>query len=589
MKLDDSFLMDIKMRNDIASVISSHVTLKKRGSNLVGLCPFHNEKTGSFTVYPQNGSFYCFGCGVGGDVITFQMKVENIDYIEAVRMLADRCGLQMPEEGYDDSMHKLRMKIYEINRETARFFHSQLVSKSGEQALKYLTDRQLSMGTIRRFGLGFAPDSWDSLYRHLRGLGYSDDLLVQADLVMKRRNGNGCFDRFRKRVMYPIIDLRGNVIAFGGRILPGEESPAKYINTSDTPVYKKSHNIYAMNIAKNSKADKLILCEGYMDVIAMHQAGFDNAVAACGTAFTEEQAKLLSRYTNEIIITMDADAAGEKSTNRTIDILTRTGVSIRVLRLPDAKDPDEFIKKFGPERFKGLIEGAGNDIEYKLQVAKTKYDVDTDNGRLSYLREAAAILAGVDDSIARALYAGKLSQDYNIPLDSLNREIGYIAGQKHRVDKKKTIAKAVRKPEGADRINPDRNAHLGAAIAEETILHIYIMHPSLFDRVPMSEEDFITAFNRRVFARLSELLTNGMTPDVSLFSSCFSPDEMGRIVEIMNRNVGGDVAEDELKDCIRRLSSEKNRLTAFNPSEMNEDDWAMKIKEISQNKRGDKK
>lgn len=589
MKLDDAFLMDIKMKNDIASVISSHVTLKKRGSNLVGLCPFHNEKTGSFTVYPQNGSFYCFGCGVGGDVITFQMKVENIDYIEAVRMLAERCGLQMPEEGYDDSMHKLRMQIYEINRETARFFHSQLVSKAGEQALKYLTDRQMSMSTIRRFGLGFAPDSWDSLYRHLRGLGYSDDLLIQADLVMKRRNGNGCFDRFRKRVMYPIIDLRGNVIAFGGRILPGDESPAKYINTSDTPVYKKSHNVYAMNLAKNSKAGKLILCEGYMDVISMHQAGFDNAVAACGTAFTEEQAKLLSRYTDEIIITMDADSAGEKSTNRTIDILTRTGVSIRVLRLPDAKDPDEYIKKFGPERFKGLIEGAGNDIEYKLQVAKTKYDVDTDNGRLAYLREAAAVLANVDDSIARALYAGKLSQDYNIPLDSLNREIGYIANQRHRAEKKKTIARAVRKPEAVDRINPDRNAHLGTAIAEETILHIYMMHPSLFDRVPMSEDDFITAFNRRVFARLSEILADGLTPDVSLFGGCFSPDEMGRIVEIMNRNVSGDVAEDELKDCIRRLTNEKNRLTASDPSAMNADDWAMKIKEISQNKRGDKK
>ncbi len=589
MKLDDAFLMDVKMRNDIVSVVSSHVTLKKRGSNMVGLCPFHNEKTGSFTVYPQNGSFYCFGCGAGGDVITYQMKIENIDYIEAVRMLAERCGLSMPEEGYDDSMQKLRMKIYEINRETARFFHSQLMSKAGEAGLKYLTERGMSMNIIRRFGLGFAPDSWDSLYRHLRSKGYSENLLLQADLVMKRRNSDGCYDRFRKRVMYPIIDLRGNVIAFGGRILPGDDSPAKYINTSDTPVYKKSHNVYAMNLAKNSKAGKLILCEGYMDVIAMHQAGFDNAVAACGTAFTEEQAKLLSRYTDEIIITMDADSAGEKSTNRTIGILARTGVSIRVLRLPDAKDPDEYIKKFGPERFKGLIEGAGNDIEYKLQAAKTKYDVDTDNGRLGYLREASAILAEIDDGIARALYAGKLSQDYSIPLDSLNREISAISQKRRRAEDKKAVAQAIRRPEAMDRINPERGAHLGAAIAEETALHIYMMHPALLDKVPVSEEDFVTAFNRRVFARLSELIADGVTPDISLFSSSFSPDEMGRIVEIMNINVSGHVAEDELKDCIRRMVKEKSKLKSTDVSAMNADDWAMKIQEISQNKRGDNK
>ena len=591
MRLNDSFIQEIKARNDIESVIAPYVTLKRRGSNLVGLCPFHNEKTGSFTVYPQNGSFYCFGCGCGGDVITFQRLIENIDYMEAVRMLADRCGLQMPEEGYDDSLQKLRMKIYEVNREAARFFHATLMSPEGKDGLSYLTDRQLSAGTIRRFGLGYAPDSWDSLYRHLRGKGYDEDLLIQADLVQRRKSGNGCYDRFRKRVMYPIIDLRGNVVAFGGRVLPGDPSPAKYINTSDTPVYKKSLMVYAMNLAKNSKAGNLILCEGYMDVIALHQAGFDNAVAACGTSFTEEQAKLLSRYTGEIIVTMDADAAGEKSTNRTIGILNQTGANVRVLRLPDAKDPDEYIKKFGPERFKGLLDSAGNDIEYKLQAALTKYDVDTDNGRLGYLREAAGILADVHDAIARSLYTARLSQTYQIAQESLDREIRAIESRRRTAEKKKAVAKIVAGPSQPDRINPERLNNLRCAVAEETILSILMMHPALLDRgdLAVTEDDFVTSFNRRVFVRLREVIAEGMTPDISLFSSRFSPEEMGRIVKILNKSVGGDVACREMQNCINCLREEKTRKAALESVGSDSEDWATKIQEIRQTKRGDKK
>ena len=591
MRLNDAFLMEIKARNDIESVISPYVALKRRGSNLVGLCPFHNEKTGSFTVYPQNGSFYCFGCGVGGDVVTFQMKIENVDYMEAVRMLADRCGLAMPQEGYDDSLQKLRMRVYEVNREAARFYHGVLKSPQGQAGLDYLTQRDLKPETIRRFGLGFAPDSWSALYDHLRRKGYDDDLLVQADLVQRRKSGNGCYDRFRKRVMYPIIDLRGNVVGFGGRILPGDDSPAKYINTSDTPVYKKSHTVYAMNLAKNSKADNLILCEGYMDVIALHQAGFDNAVAACGTAFTDEQAKLLSRYVKEIVVTMDADAAGEKSTNRTIGILNRTGVSVRVLRLPEAKDPDEYIRRFGPERFQSLISGAGNDIEYKLQAALVKYDVDTDNGRLQYLREAAGILAEVDDAIARALYAARLSETYGVPREILDREISGMERRRKASEKKKAEAKIVAGASTPDRINPQRVANLGAAVAEETILNILMMHPALFDQesVRVTADDFVTDFNRRVFDRLAACIAQGMTPDISLFSGSFTAEEMGRIVAILNRSVGGDVAKEELADCLTRLRREKARKAAADPSGMDEADWAEKIKEISQTKRGDQK
>lgn len=591
MRLSDSFLMEIKSRNDIESVVSPYVALKRRGSNLVGLCPFHNEKTGSFTVYPQNGSFYCFGCGVGGDVVTFQMKIENVDYMEAVRMLADRCGLAMPQEGYDDSLQKLRLRIYEANREAARFFHASLHAREGKAGLDYLTGRGLSEAIIRRFGLGFAPDSWSALADHLHRKGFDDDLLAQADLVTRRKNGGGCFDRFRKRVMFPIIDLRGNVVAFGGRKLPDDDSPAKYINTSDTPVYKKSHTVYAMNLAKNSKAANLILCEGYMDVIALHQAGLDNAVAACGTSFTDEQAKLLSRYTKEIIVTMDADAAGQKSTDRTIGILNRTGVRVRVLRLPEAKDPDEYIRRFGPERFRGLLDGAGNDIEYQLQSALVKYDVDTDNGRLQYLREAAVILANVDDSIARSLYTARLSETYHIPVESLEREIKAIERRRRSSERKKEAAKIVSGATAPDRVNPQRAANLGAAVAEENILNILMMHPSLYDQegLRVSADDFVTDFNHRVFERLAECIGKGMTPDVALFSGVFTAEEMGRVVAILNKSVGGDVAKEELRDCIQRLRREKNRQTSTDASRMDESDWAQKIKEISQTKRGDQK
>ncbi len=589
MKLSDVFINEIKVRNDIESVVSNYVTLKRAGSNLVGLCPFHNEKTGSFTVYPKNGSFYCYGCSVGGDVITFCMKMENVDYMEAVRLLAERSGLQMPEEGYDDSLQRLRMSIYEVNREAARFFHNQLMSENGKQGLQYLTERGMTKNVIRRFGLGFAPDSWDMLCKHLASKGFGNDLLVQANLATPRKNAGGCFDRFRRRVMYPIIDLRGNVVAFGGRKLPDDDSPAKYINTSDTPVYNKSRNVYAMNIAKNSKADYLILCEGYMDVIAMHQAGFDNAVAACGTAFTDEQARLLARYTDEIIVTMDADTAGEKSTNRTISILSKTGVNIRVLRLPDAKDPDEYIKKFGPERFKMLIESAGNDIEYRLHEAEVKYDTDTDSGKLGYLRETAEILANVNDEIARSLYAGKLSQKYGIPIDSLKREIDALYKRRRKSESKKALNKIIEQPVAQDRINPERTANMRAAVAEETVLNIFMLHPSLLCETDLKEDDFVTSFNRRVFVRIKELVENAMVPDITLFSSCFAPDEMGRIVEISNKNISGDVAKAELDDCVRKLRAEKNRLSASGISEMDEADWAQKLKEISETKKGDKK
>ena len=589
MRIPEEFIEELRQRNDIESVISSYVNLKRRGSNLVGLCPFHNEKSPSFTVYPSSNSYYCFGCGAGGDPITFIRGIENLDYIDAVKFLADRSGMRMPETGYDDSMQKLRMKVYEINRAAARFFHEQLKTEGGKKGLAYFKSRELSGSTIKHFGLGYAPDSWDSLYKHLRGLGYSDDLIFAADLISKRKSGKGYFDRFRDRVMFPIIDLRGNVIAFGGRRLSEDKTIAKYINSSDTPVYKKSTVLYALNYAKNSKSKGIILAEGYMDVIALHQAGFDNAVAACGTAFTQEQARLLSRYTDEIIVTLDADEAGQKATNKTIEILKSTGIKIRVLRITDAKDPDEFIKKFGNEKFKMLIEGANNDIEYKLMSAKSKFDLSTDDGKLSALKQAAQILANTDDSIARDLYTGRIADEFGVSKDVLTRQINMIFKSRVSNEKKQRIEKEIKRSSSNDRVNPERKHNTRSAIAEETIISLLMSDPSLYEYINerIKPSDFITKFNSRVFKFLIGLLVNQKIPDISLFSSEFAPDEMGKIVEMLNKKATLDTGCEQIDDCIKVILSDKQLKDATDDD--NEENWAETIKKISDLKRGSKK
>ena len=588
MAISDEFIQELKFRSDIESVVSSYVNLKRRGSTLVGLCPFHNEKTPSFTVYPNNGSCYCFGCGAGGDVISFIRKIENLDYIEAVRFLAERAGMQMPEDGYDDSMQRLRMRVLEINRAAARFFHGQLLASAGRPGLDYLLGRQLSMATIKHFGLGFAPDSWDALLHHLRGAGFHDEEIVQSDLVVRHKSRDGYFDRFRNRVMFPIIDLRGNVIAFGGRILPGSDDRAKYVNSADTPVFKKSRNVYALNFAKNSKRSGLILAEGYMDVIALHQAGFDNAVAALGTAFTAEQAKLLSRYTQEVSVTLDADAAGEKATNRAIEILSGAGVSVKVVRIQGGKDPDEFIKAYGPERFQALLEGAGNDIEYKLASARARYDTQTDDGRLSFLREAASILARVDDEIARDLYAGRVSEQNGIAKDALMREIKLLARRRRAGENKKAIREVVRRPVARDPLNPERSRWPRAAAAEETLISLLMLNPGLYPVVEqrLRPEDFLTSFNARVYAHLCGLYDTGQSMDLTRFSAAFSPDEMGRIVEIQNRKTSRENARTELEDCIGVILEEKEKMEAADPAQLSGDEWAGQLRKLAEKKKG---
>ncbi|MBQ1284739.1 MAG: DNA primase [Acutalibacteraceae bacterium] len=589
MRIPDEFIEELRQRNDIESVVSSYVTLKRRGSTSVGLCPFHSEKSPSFTVYPSSNSYYCFGCGAGGDPITFIRGIENLDYIEAVRFLADRCGMRMPESGYDDTMQKLRVKIYEINRAAARFFHEQLKTPEGKVGLDYFKERELSAKTIKHFGLGYAPESWDALYKHLRGLGFTDDLIFQADLISKRKSGNGYYDRFRGRAMYPIIDLRGNVIAFGGRRINNEDkSVAKYINSSDTPVYKKSTVLYALNYAKNSKHKGIILAEGYMDVIALHQAGFDNAVAACGTAFTQEQARLLSRYTDEIIVTLDADEAGQKATNRTIEILKSTGMNIRVLRVDGAKDPDEFIKKFGAGRFQALLDGANNDIEYKISAAKAKFDITTDDGKLSALKQISQVLSQTDDPIARDLYTGRVADEFGVSKDVLIRQINVMFKSRLNNERKQHINKEISRPVSTDRVNPEKRFNTRAAMAEETILALLFSDPSLYEYVfsLIKADDFVTTFNGRVYKYLCDLLENGKTPDISYFSSEFTPDEMGKIVGIFNKRLSLDTNKQQVDDCVKVILGEQDIKKAADSA--SESDWAASIKRITDKKRGSK-
>ena len=363
-RFSDEFLSELRMKCDIEQVISSYVQLKRRGKNLVGLCPFHNEKTPSFTVYPESQSYYCFGCGAGGEVINFIRRAENLDYVEAVSHLCDKSGMVMPTDGYDNSIAEKRRRMYDINKEAARFFNSYLFSEEGKEGLEYFKSRGYKKSTIIHFGMGYAPNKWDGLLKHMRQKGYSYEELYEANLAYKSTKDDRVryYDAFRNRAMVPIIDVRGNVVAFGGRVL--DDSKPKYINTSDTLVYKKSLGVFGLNFAKNSKERKLIIVEGYMDAISLHQAGFDNAIACLGTAFTGEMAHLLARYTDEVILSYDADEAGQKATDRAIGVLNSIGMKLKVARLTGGKDPDEILRKYGPERFRSLIEGAANDIEF---------------------------------------------------------------------------------------------------------------------------------------------------------------------------------------------------------------------------------
>ena len=580
--IPEDIINEIKYRNDIETAVSQYVNLKRRGKNLVGLCPFHSEKTPSFTVYPENGSFYCFGCGVGGDVFTFTGLIENLDYMESIKLLAERSGISLPQDGYDDSMQRLKKKIYDINRDTARFFHSFLMSPGGKWALDYLTGRGLTVKTIKHFGLGAAPDSWDALIHHLKEKGYTESDMLAANVIGKSQRGS-LYDRFRKRVMFPIINIRGNIVAFSGRAMPGEDKQGgKYVNTADTPVYKKSENLFGINFAKSVCSERVILVEGNMDVISLHQAGFENTVAPLGTAFTTEQANLLSRYTKEIVLMLDADAAGQKAVRRASGLLENTGLSVRVVVIPDGKDPDEYIKKNGKERFAALLEGAVSDMEYKLLTAAKDIDLNSEDGRLKYLAAAAEIIAATDDIMTRDIYIGRLSEKYGVSRTALTTRVNELRKRNSCQKQKKEITDIIRPKFTKDDINPERRKSVKGTAAEETLIAVLLKNPDFYkialDKLP--PEKMLTSLNRRIYETIISVLEHGGSLDISAFAEKLLPAEIGYLVSLQNSEKAGKNPEIVLKDCIGVILEEDMLLESAEKAEGSVEEWAAGLQNL---------
>lgn len=564
MALPESFIQELKMRNDITEVISSYVNLKRRGRNMVGLCPFHGEKTPSFNVYTENGSFYCFGCGTGGDVITFIMKIENLDYIEAVKFLAQRAGMNMPEKSYDNSMADLKSRIYEANRQAARYYFKMLHTSEGIDAMNYLRGRALSEKTIRHFGLGFAPAQRYSLCRHLKSLGFKDSEIVAANLAFKSKNGYGIYDRFSNRVMFPIIDLRGNVIAFGGRIMTDEKP--KYLNTSDTPVFKKSANLFSLNNAKNTGSRTLILCEGYMDVIAVNQAGFENAVATLGTALTTEQAMLMKRYADEVVICYDADEAGQKATARAIEILRNAGLLIRVLTVPNGKDPDEFIRNKGddgPAAFANILEKSGNDVEYRISKLKNSYNINTSDGKIAFLTEAVKVLSSLDNPIEQEVYVSRLAKEAGVSKEAVDLQLKKLKGRKYRENTKKEFRQLQSNLSGRDdKVNPQHYQKPRSTAAEEALIAYLVHNPDKSDKISslLNENGIQTDFNKKLYDYFQSRIKNSLDPMLNI-SADFTADEVAKIIQITSSYSKSVSTEQAMMEYINTINYESEKIS----------------------------
>ena len=532
------YITELVQRSDIVDVVQSYVQLRHRGRTHTGLCPFHNEKTPSFVVYPETQSFYCFGCGAGGDVITFIKKITNVDYIEAVKFLAGRAGMALPEE--DDQTGRLRSRIISINKDAARFYFSRLNSDAGRVGRAYWRGRGLSDATIKRFGLGYAPDSFRETRDHLKSLGYTEDELLAAGLI-KRSEKGGTFDFFRHRVMIPIFDLRGNVIAFSGRKLDPEQPGGKYVNSPETLVYKKSRTLFALNFAKKSQTRRYILCEGNLDAISMHQAGFTTAVAGCGTALTAEQVKILSEYADEVVLCYDSDEAGQKATRRAISLLSASPLKISVLNIPDAKDPDEFIKKFGAERFEMLLNGSNNAIEYELLQAKGKYDIATPDGRLNYIKDAIGVLAGRITPTERDVYAGRLAEETDVAKPAILNQLDAAIRARGRRAEKERERRLLEEGAGG-RINVPYSQGgqkaLGVAFAEQQLVAAILKNPDYIRLAAprVSGGTFLDAGLGRAYTLLCEKGAKGEYLDLSALSEELPEETVSLISRVLAQN-----------------------------------------------------
>lgn len=576
---------EVLLRTDIQTLIGGYVTLKRSSANMKGLCPFHSEKSPSFTVYPASNSFYCFGCGAGGDQISFIMRMEHLDYPDAVEFLAKRAGITIVDNGKPtDEPRYDKKRFYNMNADAAKYFHACLFSDNpdAKAALSYFTnDRKLSTTTVKHFGLGYAPNSFDAFSKYMRSKGYTNDELVAGFLCGKSERGH-YYDTFRNRVMFPIIDVSGNVIAFGGRVM--DDSKPKYKNSSDTPVFKKLRNLFALNFARHTCQDALILCEGYMDVIALHAAGVTNAVATLGTAITSEQARVMSRYTKKVIISYDSDEAGVKAATRAMKLLEEVGLEVNVLSLSGAKDPDEYIKKYGVERFRQVISGAKSKFDYSLDAIISRFDISLPQDKINAIAEVEKLISETNSKAERDVYIREVAKRFDVQPSSIRDDVEQIILKRERSYKRTQAQKVKQETAGySDRINPDFIKAPAVARNEETVLGLLLLFPNhrkkVFGESLLTEDDFITGLNKRIFNYIGNAYKEGDENLISMNSE-FTLEEMGRISNMKIRRMELTSNDDSvLLECIDNLKKSVDKKSS------EKTDTIDKLNEILQKKR----
>ncbi|MCL2568753.1 MAG: DNA primase [Oscillospiraceae bacterium] len=560
MAFPESFLEELANRNDIVDVVGGYVNfIKRSGSNQFGLCPFHGERTPSFSVHADKQIYYCFGCHKGGGVINFIMEIENLTFPDAVHFLASRAGMTVPDEGGNDEAIQRRARLLAANKEAARFYHNLLSTPLGHTAVDYINRRGISKEMVKTFGLGAAPDSWTALTDHLTRRGYSAEELLLAGLVRRSSKTGGVYDFFRDRLVFPVIDVRGNVIAFSGRIL-GDGEP-KYLNTSDTPVYNKKRNLFGINLARKSPADHFLLVEGNVDVVSLHQAGFTSAIAPLGTALTTEQAQLLHRYKQEAILAFDADTAGQRATEASIKILEKTGIRVRVLRIPDGKDPDDFLKTRGPGAFQALLDQRETHIEYRLLSLRGAYDLERDPDRVAYLQEAQKLLAGLESDVELEVYGGRVAGQTGVSLESIKTGVKKFRDQK-RKQQKRDFEKAGTRPTQA--MQPENRAlryeNAYSAIAEQGVLRLLLFDPTLYhNTLPLEPADFSAPFLGRAYEIIRGRIREGKENTASTLAPLFSSEEMGQIIHLLNQPENPADTKQALEDYIKKIQAEKRK------------------------------
>ena len=557
MAFPPSFIDELLARNPIEDVVGQVVNLKRSGSNMFGLCPFHGEKTASFSVAPEKGIYYCFGCHKGGGAINFVMELEGLSYPDAVRKLAARSGMEVPEDEQYQSRYRKQERLWALMKEAGRFFNERLYAPEGQACREYIVKRGLSKTIVTQFGMGYAPDSWNALVDAMRKKGYTDQELKDADLVGEK-NGR-IYDRFRNRLMFPIIDVRGNVVGFGGRVI-GQGEP-KYLNSNETLIFNKRKNLFGLNFAKKTKEKSIILVEGNIDVVTLHQFGFDNAVASLGTSLTEDQVTLLTRYTEEVILTYDGDEAGQRAAKRAIPMLEKAGIKVKVLQVKDAKDPDEFLQKFGADRFRLLLEDCSNRVEYQLNAILKKYDIREDDQRVTFIHEAAELISTLPSAVQREIYGARVAEKGKISADAMKLEIGKaykrrIAREKKKQEQIDLAPERARQPQ----VRNVRYDNIRSAMAEEGVLAMALRDPSLLDRCgDLTVGDFSVPLLGKVYG---QLMTRHMTGFEVSFGALegLSPEEMSHLASVAQRQEG-PVSETAFKDCIaiiRKESQVKN-------------------------------